>query len=66
MDFDSLEKRQTEPLYRPKLEQLTFNSDIIDENDPKLQSIDTEDATDTIPEQKKMLIELHQNKFDNF
>lgn len=45
---------------------MTFESSEIDVNDPSLMSIDTEEENDAIPEQKKMLIELNQNKFQGF
>ena len=46
---------------------MTYKEELGDLNDQtKYKSIGREDEEDAIPEDKKLLIELHQNKFDNF
>ena len=59
IDFEKLEKRELLSPYIPKPEQYSYKDEEKEGVDAKLLSIGKEEESDKIPEDKKLLIEMH-------
>lgn len=66
VDFHKLEQKLIEPPYKPSAEQMTLKEEELLTNNVELKEIQDEDKIDDIPVDKKVLINLNQNKFKDF
>ena len=66
INFEKLQQKSIDAPFKPAVEQMTYTEEKIDLADPNLISIKREEEGDIIPEDKKLLIEINQKKFQNF